>query len=86
MALLIEHLDRAAVRPLVICPGPGPLAQLYQAADGWVRLDAHSDLDFPADFGELSVADVLHRAAADSLLAPDPINTPSNMASASIRA
>ena len=26
MALLIEHLDRSAVLPLVICPGPGPLA------------------------------------------------------------
>lgn len=26
MALLIEHLDRSAVEPLVICPGPGPLA------------------------------------------------------------
>ena len=26
MALLIEHLDRDAVQPLVICPGPGPLA------------------------------------------------------------
>jgi glycosyltransferase involved in cell wall biosynthesis len=25
MALLIEHLDRTAVEPLVICPGPGPL-------------------------------------------------------------
>jgi glycosyltransferase involved in cell wall biosynthesis len=25
MALLIEHLDRRAVEPLVICPGPGPL-------------------------------------------------------------
>ncbi|PYO76383.1 MAG: glycosyltransferase [Gemmatimonadetes bacterium] len=25
MALLIEHLDRSAVEPLVICPGPGPL-------------------------------------------------------------
>ncbi len=25
MALLIEHLDRNAVDPLVICPGPGPL-------------------------------------------------------------
>jgi glycosyltransferase involved in cell wall biosynthesis len=25
MALLIEHLDRTAVDPLVICPGPGPL-------------------------------------------------------------
>lgn len=25
MALLIEHLDRHAVDPLVICPGPGPL-------------------------------------------------------------
>jgi len=26
MALLIEHLDRSAILPLVICPGPGPLA------------------------------------------------------------
>lgn len=25
MALLIEHLDRRAVEPLAICPGPGPL-------------------------------------------------------------
>ena len=25
MALLIEHLDRTVVDPLVICPGPGPL-------------------------------------------------------------
>lgn len=25
MALLIEHLDRSAVAPLAICPGPGPL-------------------------------------------------------------
>jgi len=25
MALLIEHLDRAAVEPIAICPGPGPL-------------------------------------------------------------
>jgi glycosyltransferase involved in cell wall biosynthesis len=25
MALLIEHLDRNAVEPLAICPGPGPL-------------------------------------------------------------
>lgn len=25
MALLIEHLDRTAVEPLAICPGPGPL-------------------------------------------------------------
>ena len=25
MALLIEHLERTAVDPLVICPGPGPL-------------------------------------------------------------
>lgn len=28
MALLIEHLDRRAVEPLVICPGPGPLTDL----------------------------------------------------------
>jgi glycosyltransferase involved in cell wall biosynthesis len=25
MVLLIEHLDRSAIEPLVICPGPGPL-------------------------------------------------------------
>jgi glycosyltransferase involved in cell wall biosynthesis len=25
MALLIEHLDRTAVEPIAICPGPGPL-------------------------------------------------------------
>jgi glycosyltransferase involved in cell wall biosynthesis len=28
MALLIEHLDRRVVDPLVICPGPGPLTDL----------------------------------------------------------
>ena len=33
MALLIEHLDRAAVRPIVICPGPGPLAEHLAALD-----------------------------------------------------
>jgi glycosyltransferase involved in cell wall biosynthesis len=33
MALLIEHLDRAAVRPLVICPGPGPLAEHLATLD-----------------------------------------------------
>jgi glycosyltransferase involved in cell wall biosynthesis len=33
MALLIEHLDRAAVRPLVICPGPGPLAEQLATLD-----------------------------------------------------
>ena len=33
MALLIEYLDRAAVRPLVICPGPGPLAEHLATLD-----------------------------------------------------
>jgi glycosyltransferase involved in cell wall biosynthesis len=33
MVLLIEHLDRAAVRPLVICPGPGPLAEHLATLD-----------------------------------------------------
>lgn len=33
MALLIEHLDRSAVQPLVICPGPGPLADHLAALD-----------------------------------------------------
>ena len=33
MALLIEHLDRAVVRPLVICPGPGPLAEHLATLD-----------------------------------------------------
>lgn len=33
MALLIEHLDRSAVQPLVICPGPGPLADHLATLD-----------------------------------------------------
>jgi glycosyltransferase involved in cell wall biosynthesis len=31
MALLIEHLDRAVVEPLAICPGPGELTDHLQA-------------------------------------------------------
>ena len=33
MALLIEHLDRRAVQPLVICPGPGDLARHLATLD-----------------------------------------------------
>jgi len=33
MALLIEHLDRGAVQPLVICPGPGELARHLATLD-----------------------------------------------------
>jgi len=31
MALLIEHLDRTAVEPIAICPGPGPLTDQLTA-------------------------------------------------------
>ncbi len=33
MALLIEHLDRRRVEPLVICPGPGELTDWLEAID-----------------------------------------------------
>lgn len=33
MVLLIEHLDRSVVEPLVICPGPGPLTDHLAALD-----------------------------------------------------
>lgn len=33
LALLIEHVDRAAMQPLVICPGPGPLADHLATLD-----------------------------------------------------
>ena len=33
MVLLIEHLDRAKVRPLAICPAPGELSEALQAFD-----------------------------------------------------
>ena len=33
MVLLIEHLDRSAVQPLVICPGPGELTDHLAALD-----------------------------------------------------
>ena len=33
MALLIEHLDRRRLEPLVICPGPGELADRLEAID-----------------------------------------------------
>lgn len=33
MVLLIEHLDRSAVQPLVICPGPGPLSRHLATLD-----------------------------------------------------
>jgi crotonobetainyl-CoA:carnitine CoA-transferase CaiB-like acyl-CoA transferase len=64
-----EHLVRVAgraARPLGgrDHTGPAPQARLYQAADGWVRLDGRSslELDFLTEVGELSVAEVLRRA------------------------
>jgi crotonobetainyl-CoA:carnitine CoA-transferase CaiB-like acyl-CoA transferase len=41
-------------------PGPGPMNRLYEAADGWVRLDGPPPL---SEIGSLTVAEVLDRAA-----------------------
>jgi glycosyltransferase involved in cell wall biosynthesis len=74
MALLIEHLDRRAVEPLVICPGPGPLTDhLTRLGCPVVHIPLHriKPRTLPAVWRSSRAIRELLRERAIDIIAPD---------------